>query len=105
VSSWPAAPGVIISSKPDQCDRARSEASAAPSGHTAISHGDYAGWPGGGASPQAPTSTAVLLLRPPLPAEALSQNVKPGEPLGVDILGARVVLYRDLETGQVRGGG
>jgi hypothetical protein len=31
--------------------------------------------------------------------------VKPGEPLGVDILGARVVLYRDLETGQVRGGG
>lgn len=33
---------------------------------------------------------------------ALSQNLKDGEPLGVDILGSRIVLFRDAETKTVR---
>jgi phenylpropionate dioxygenase-like ring-hydroxylating dioxygenase large terminal subunit len=35
-------------------------------------------------------------------AAALSDNIKPGEPHGVDMLGGRVVLFRDAETGRVR---
>lgn len=37
----------------------------------------------------------------PRPPTALSQNLKRGKPLGVDILGTRVVLFRDEETGEV----
>jgi phenylpropionate dioxygenase-like ring-hydroxylating dioxygenase large terminal subunit len=35
-------------------------------------------------------------------AAALSENVKPGVPHGVDMLGGRVVLFRDADTGRVR---
>jgi hypothetical protein len=35
-------------------------------------------------------------------AAALSESVKVGEPLGVDILGRRVVLFRDSVTNQVK---
>jgi len=35
-------------------------------------------------------------------AAALSQNVKPGKVHGVDMLGGRVVLFRDAATGRVR---
>ncbi|KAI8469290.1 MAG: hypothetical protein J3K34DRAFT_513670 [Monoraphidium minutum] len=34
-------------------------------------------------------------------AAALSSNLKAGSPLGVDILGSRVVLFRDEETGEI----
>lgn len=34
-------------------------------------------------------------------AAALSSNLKPGQPLGVDVLDTRVVLFRDEETGKV----
>lgn len=33
---------------------------------------------------------------------ALSENLKPGKPLGVDILGTRVTLFRDQESGKVQ---
>ncbi len=37
----------------------------------------------------------------PGPCAALSENLKDGKPLGVDILGTRVVLFRDKATGKV----
>lgn len=35
-------------------------------------------------------------------AAALSSNLSDDKPLGVDILGGRIVLFRDQETGEVR---
>ncbi len=61
-----------------------------------------------------PRTPSIRPAAPPLPSRpsiphknqinktpALSENLKPGKPLGVDILGTRVVLFRDEETGKV----
>jgi phenylpropionate dioxygenase-like ring-hydroxylating dioxygenase large terminal subunit len=42
-----------------------------------------------------------LLVCCAIPLAALSEKLLPGAPLGVDILGSRVVLFRDEASGQV----